>query len=165
MFLIGNIVWAYLEVVLQVEPFPSLADVFYLAFYPLALWGLFTLPSAEQDSRQRLAFWLDLLSVFIAATMFVGYFIIVPTAATSSNDLLTQLIASAYPIGSLFLTAGLLSILYRRSSPDTQSALNLLLVGMVFFLVGDFAFSYTSLNGTYMVGGWTDASCPPCWAY
>src|SRR5688572_15932255 len=40
MFLLGNLVWAYLELVLRVEPFPSLADVFYLAFYPLGLWGL-----------------------------------------------------------------------------------------------------------------------------
>src|SRR5258706_909543 len=39
MFLIGNLIWAYLEVVLQVEPFPTLADVFYIAFYPLGLWG------------------------------------------------------------------------------------------------------------------------------
>src|SRR6188474_1169825 len=76
MFLVGNLVWVYLEVVMQVEPFPSPADAFYLAFYPLALWGLMTLPRARQDRRERLALWLDLLSVLTAATMFVGYFII-----------------------------------------------------------------------------------------
>src|SRR6266498_4395719 len=100
MFFIGNLVWAYLELVLRVEPFPSIADVFYLAFYPLGLWGLLALPSAQRSRRENLTLSLDLLSVLTAATMFVGYFIIVPTAATS-NDLLTQLIAPAYPIGSL----------------------------------------------------------------
>ena len=54
MFLLGNLIWAYLEVVLQVEPFPSIADVFYLAFYPLGLWGLLSMPgSATQSWRKR----------------------------------------------------------------------------------------------------------------
>ena len=148
MFLIGNLIWAYLEVVLQVEPFPSIADVFYLAFYPLGLWGLLTLPGDTRNRRERLTLWLDLLSVLSAAAMFVGYFIIVPTAAVSGSDLLTQVISAAYPISSLLLTGGLLAILYRRRSPDTQAALNFLLVGMIFFIGSDFAFGYTSLNGT-----------------
>ncbi len=157
MFLIGNLVWAYLEVFLGVEPFPSLADVFYLAFYPFGLWGLLILPGAQQNRRERLTLWLDLLSVLSAAALFVGYFIILPNAALSSSDLLTQVISAAYPIGSLFLTGGLLAILYRRPSPDTQAALNFLLLGMLFFISSDFAFGYTSLTGTYTVGGWTDA--------
>src|SRR5688572_16682643 len=57
MFLIGNALWTYLEVVLRVEPFPSVADVFYLAFYPLGLWGLLTLPGAQQNRRERLTLW------------------------------------------------------------------------------------------------------------
>jgi len=158
MFFIGNLIWAYLELVLQVEPFPSIADVFYLAFYPFGLWGLLSLPSAPHNRRERLTLWLDLFSVVTAATMFVGYFIIVPTAATSSNDILTQLIAPAYPIGSLLMIGGILAILYRRPSPNTQSALILLLIGMLFFVGGDFTFGYTSLIGTYTTGNWTDAS-------
>src|ERR1044071_9234670 len=54
MFLIGNLVWAYLELVLKVEPFPSVADVFYVAFYPIGLWGLLSLPSAPHSGRERL---------------------------------------------------------------------------------------------------------------
>src|SRR6266545_7550618 len=159
MSLIGDLIWAYLELVLRVEPFPSLADVFYLAFYPLGLWGLLSMPSAPQNRRERLTLWLDLFSVLTAATMFVGYFIIVPTMATSSNDILAQLIAPAYPIGSLLMIGGILAILYRRPSQNTQSALILLLIGMLFFVGGDIAFGYTSLLGTYTPGNWTDA----CW--
>lgn len=160
MFLIGNAIWAYLEVVLEVEPFPSSADIFYLAFYPLGLWGLLAMPGARQDRRERresFVLWLDLLSVLIAATMFVGYFIIVPTAAVSSGDLLTQVIAPAYPIGSLFLTGGMLAMLYQRRFSDTPTVFLFLLTGMAIFLGSDFAFGYGSLVGTYQVGGWTDA--------
>jgi hypothetical protein len=104
MFLMGNLVWAYLEVVLQVEPFPSIADIFYLGFYPLGLWGLLSLPGAPDSRRENLTASLDLLSVLTAATMFVGYFIIVPTAATG-NDILTQMLAAAYPIGARMYNA------------------------------------------------------------
>ena len=158
MFLLGNLVWAYLEVWLGIEPFPSLADVFYLAFYPLALCGLLSMPSIQQNWRERLTLWLDLLCVLTAALMFVGYFIIVPTAAVSSPGLLTQLIAPAYPLASLLVLGGILAILYRPASQNTQSALGLLLIGMIFFVGGDFVFGYTSLTGTYEVGGWTDVS-------
>src|SRR6266542_5105260 len=158
MFFIGDLIWAYLQLVLRVEPFPSIADVFYLAFYPLGLWGLLSLPSAPYNRRERLTLWLDLFSVLTAATMFVGYFIILPTAATSSNDILTQLIAPAYPIGSLLMIGGILALLYQRPSPNTQSALTYLLIGMLFFVGGDITFGYTSLIGTYTPGNWTDAS-------
>jgi PAS domain S-box-containing protein len=157
MFFIGNIVWAYLEVVLFIEPFPSAADIFYLAFYPFVLWGILSLPNIPQNRRDRLAFSLDLLGVMLAASMFVGYFIIVPTAALSNGDLLTQILAPAYPISSLILLGGTLATLYRRPSRDMERVLLFLLTGIVVFLASDFAFGYTSLIGSYTVGGWTDA--------
>ncbi|HZM23575.1 MAG TPA: PAS domain S-box protein, partial [Anaerolineales bacterium] len=157
MFLIGNAVWAYLEVVLEVEPFPSIADIFYLAFYPLAIWGLIAMPTPPQNRRESLVLWLDLLSVLTAATMFVGYFIILPTVAASGGDLLTQLVAPAYPIGSLFLTGGMLAVLYYRTSADMRTVFLLLFIGIAVFLASDFSFGYGSLIGTYGVGGWTDA--------
>ena len=157
MFLIGNAVWAYLEVVLEVEPFPSIADIFYLAFYPLAIWGLVAMPTPLKNRRESLVLWLDLLSVLTAATMFVGYFIILPTVAASGGDLLTQLVAPAYPIGSLFLTGAMLAVLYDRTSADMRTVLLLLFIGIAIFLASDFTFGYGSLIGTYKVGGWTDA--------
>ena len=153
---IGNIVWTYLENVLHIEPFPSIADLFYLGSYPLMLWGLLTLPGAPQDRRERLIFWLDLIIVLAGASMFVGYFLIVPTAAINNSDLLTQALATAYPIWSLVLLAGLVSLLYRRPSADAQAVSLLLLTGTAFFLASDFAFGYTSLAGTYRVGSWVD---------
>jgi PAS domain S-box-containing protein len=52
---------------------------------------------------------------------------------------------------------GILAVLYRRPPQNIQSPLLYLLVGMFFFVVGDIAFGYTSLIGTYSPGNWTDA--------
>src|SRR5665809_139369 len=40
---IGDGLWTLYEVVWEIEPFPSYADLFYLAFYPLIAAGLVTL--------------------------------------------------------------------------------------------------------------------------
>jgi hypothetical protein len=40
MIFIGEIVWSYYQVVLQEDPYPSIADIFFFAFYPLAIYHL-----------------------------------------------------------------------------------------------------------------------------
>jgi PAS domain S-box-containing protein len=157
MFFIGNVIWAYLGDILHIEPFPSIADVFYLGLYPFTLWGTLTLSGFPRNWRERSTFWLDLLSVFVAAAMFVAYFVIAPTATANNSDLLTQMMAIAYPIGSLILIGAMIALLYRRPDAATQSALIYFMAGMAFFIVSDFAFGYTSLAGTYVIGGWIDA--------
>ncbi len=154
--LLGEISWAYLENVLQVEPFPSIADVFYLGFYPFMLWGLLMLPGAPQNRRERFTFLLDLIIVLTTASMFVGYFLIVPTAAVNNSDLLSQILATAYPILSLMLLGGVIALLLRPPESDTHSMLFLLLIGICFFLTSDLTFGYASLAGTYVVGSWID---------
>ena len=42
-FALGDTVWAILELGLKKPPFPSIADVFYLAYYPSLLAGVFLL--------------------------------------------------------------------------------------------------------------------------
>lgn len=153
---LGEATWTYLENVLGVEPFPSIADIFFLGYYPFVLWGLLTLPVAPQNRRERLVFWLDLLIVMTTAAMFVGYFLIIPTATVNNSDLLTQFLATAYPVFSLILLGGVLALLLRPSESDSRAVLILLLLGITFFLISDLAFGYASLAGTYVVGSWVD---------
>jgi hypothetical protein len=40
MTFIGEIVWSYYTLVLQEEPYPSIADIFFFAFYPFAIYHL-----------------------------------------------------------------------------------------------------------------------------
>ncbi|GIK38702.1 MAG: hypothetical protein BroJett011_25350 [Chloroflexota bacterium] len=156
-FLIADLIWLYLENFLEVPPFPSAADVFYLAFYPLVLWGLLSLPGAPLNRRERWEFLLNLFIVMTVATMFVWYFVIVSTAAANQGDFLAQVIAVAYPIGDLVVLGGIIAVLFRRPDRDTGAALLLFLVGIILFVAADMVFLYTSLNGTYETGGWVDS--------
>jgi PAS domain S-box-containing protein len=157
MFFIGNVIWAYLGDILHIEPFPSIADVFYLGLYPFTLLGALTLSGIPRTWRERSTFGLDLLSLFVAATLFVTYFVIVPTAAANNSNLLALTIAVAYPIGSLILIGAVIALLYQKPRADTQLVFIFFLVGMGFYIISDFSFGYTNLAGTYVIGGWIDA--------
>ena len=48
-FALGDITWAILELGLNEPPFPSWADVAFLGFYPLMLWGLLLFPGPRRS--------------------------------------------------------------------------------------------------------------------
>lgn len=42
MLVVAEIIWDYYEIVLNIAPYPSIADVFYFAFYPFTIFHLVT---------------------------------------------------------------------------------------------------------------------------
>lgn len=156
-YFLGDLIWAYLENVLEVPPFPSVADFFYLLFAPLAAIALATMPSAPFNRRDRWRYLLDMLIIMIAAWMLMWYFIIQPTAEYNAGDLLSQSIAVAYPITDVIVIGGIVGALLRKPDRDTQAVLWILFLGMFFFVTSDVIYGYTSLAETYLTGTWVDA--------
>ncbi len=155
---IGDTAWFYLEVILGQQPFPSIADAFYLAFYPLCLAGLLTLPSAPLKPSERVRVLLDLAIIMVTAWMGIWFFIISPTAAQYENGQLDQILAAAYPVGDLVLLGGFFTLLFRTTEGSVRSMLVIYLTGLILNVTGDLFYAYTSLNGTYVSGGWMDIS-------
>jgi len=155
---LGDTIWFYLEVLLQEQPFPSAADVFYIAFYPLALLGLLSLPSAPLRATERGRVLFDLCVVLITAWMGIWYFIIVPTAELYENERLNQMLAAAYPVGDLVLLSGIFVLLFRSTEGAVRSMLMLYLTGLILNVAGDLSYAYQSLQETYTSGGWMDLS-------
>ncbi len=155
-FFIADLIWAYLENVLEVSPFPAFSDVFYLLFAPLMAAGLISMPGTFLSRRERWQFAFDLLIIMIITTMLMWYFVIQPTAASNAGDPLTQAIAITYPIGDMVIIGAIVAALFRKPARDTRSVLWLLFLAMFFFVGADVVFAYTSLAGTYVTGGWID---------
>ena len=84
-FTIADAIWAYTEIVLQESPFPSMADYFYIAHYPLFLLGIFFLPSIKFTSSERLKMMLDTGIVMISAILVFWSLIIAPTIQESGD--------------------------------------------------------------------------------
>ena len=67
-FTSGDIIYAYLESVLDLEnPFPSIADIGFLAFYPLFALGIMILPRLPMTSGEKLKVYLDIGIVMVSS--------------------------------------------------------------------------------------------------
>ncbi|MBI3243562.1 MAG: hypothetical protein HYZ49_14865 [Chloroflexi bacterium] len=160
--LIGDAIFTYFDLAAALPEDSSLyylVDVFYLAFYPLALAGLLLLPCAPLSRNDRLKFALDLLIVITAAWMVVWYFVVSPAASASGSDFTSQLFAAIYPIGDLVVLGGIVSMLLRRPDVTTRSALVIFLAGLACFVAADLISAYLTLakrevTGDPVSAGW-----------
>ncbi len=153
---LGDILWFYLEGVLDVQPYPSLADVCYLSLYPLTFLGLLCFPGRQQSREERLKFLLDALIVMLGSGMVVWYLVLRPTALQSQSDLLTTITSVAYPVGDLVLLLGLARVSLRVVLPSSRRALQLVAAGMLLYVAADVAYGYLGLQNLYEGGGPVD---------
>jgi diguanylate cyclase (GGDEF)-like protein/PAS domain S-box-containing protein len=155
----GQAAWTWYETVLGREvPFPSLADVGYLAAPPLAAAALIALPFAARSLAGRVRQVLD--GLMIAASLLLASWVLVlrPLFRSGGDDLLGQVISLAYPIGDVVVGTIVLFILARaRMGRGTRGTpLPLLGGGLVAIAVADSGFVYLTAVGSYSSGALID---------
>lgn len=102
-FAIGDLIWTYFEAVRGLDPYPSLADVFYVLQYPLIAWGLLRAGIAYRGL-------LDLRKPFYGS-LFVGvvgvaalYFgLLRPVIFTWDDTLMVKALSSLYPVADVLV--------------------------------------------------------------
>ena len=105
---LAETVWTILEVGLHQQPFPSLADGFYLMFYPLFTIGIMFLPADRLSIRERHKIIIDIVIIMMAAVLIFWNFIIEPILASSEESVLTLALSVAYPTLDIVLMFALL---------------------------------------------------------
>jgi diguanylate cyclase (GGDEF)-like protein len=139
------------------QPFPSVADIFYLALYPLMFLGLMAWPTAS--SRQDLLAWRVLANiavVMLGGGMALIHFVLLPTMGQLDGDPLATIISLAYPAGDMALLAAIATVSSRRPYVADRTTLALLVVTVVSWFFGDIAFAIISATGTYAPGDVSD---------
>jgi PAS domain S-box-containing protein len=131
-------------------PFPSVADLFYLAVYPFLAVGLFGLVRARASGRDRAAL-LDSAILTIAAAMVSWVFLIAPYARDGSLTLPLRLTSMAYPVMDLALVAMVVRLLV--GGGWRGRAHGLLSAGVVSLLVTDAIYGWLLLNTDFQPGG------------
>ncbi|HJU01616.1 MAG TPA: EAL domain-containing protein [Actinomycetes bacterium] len=156
----GQAAWTWYETVLGRDvPFPSLADVGYLAAVPLAAAALLSLPFAARSVAGRVRQVLD--GLMIAASLLLVSWVLVlsPLFRTDGGGILSQSISLAYPIGDVVVGTIVLVMLARarRGSGTRGIPLALLGGGLVAWAVSDSGFVYLTAVGSYSSGALIDA--------
>lgn len=147
---IADAIWLVLEVGLQQYPFPSIADIFYLAYYPLFFLGILQLPFLSRSPKDRMKLWLEITIMILAAGLYLWTFALSPTIAqTGTTDLLVLIFSLAYPLADLILLLALLVLLFRTHPAVPGGPILLLASGAFVTILADVVFVITSLFGDY----------------
>lgn len=148
----GDILVSFLTQPDGTAPFPSVADAPYLLGYVLIAIGLVGLVRDGSPEHDRAA-WIDALIVASAAGIFIWVFLMRDEIG-SSSDMLSAVVAAAYPFLDIVQIAVVVHLLLRGHRTPS-----LVLLGWSFgaSLIADLVYAKLSLDGTYLVGQLVDA--------
>jgi diguanylate cyclase (GGDEF)-like protein len=134
-------------------PFPSVADGFYLAGYPVLAVGLLILIRGRISGRDRAGL-IDAAIIATGLGLLSWTFLMKPIAVDASLSLQERLISLAYPLGDVLLLALVARL---ATSPGARtSAFRLLGVALVLLLGADIGYAVLNLVSSYD-GGLIDA--------
>jgi len=153
-YTVGDIIWAVLELGIYQRPFPSIADVFYLMFYPLFAIGIYYLPRFSITRSEKLKTFLDMGIIVITVAIIFWTFLIIPTLSSQQHSF-ANIISVIYIIGDFLLFFVLLRSIYSKFDEYFVPVLFLSL-GVLFMIVTDSVYAIQTLQGTYLSGGLLD---------
>ena len=159
-FTAAQCAWYYYELLREQPPFPSWADVGYLAAYPFLIIGVLTLPARPLGAMQRGRVVMDSLMTIAATATFSWYFLLGPTLLALSQSPLEKVLAAAYPVADLLVLFCLLLTVARARGARPEPGLLPLCVGLLVIVVTDVVFGYQALYNAYTPGTLLDAGWP-----
>jgi signal transduction histidine kinase len=154
--MLGDVFQAIYDVGLRHSPFPSLADPFYLAFYPLLLLALVRVPVAAATPTKLLKTMLDGATIVVGGGAVVWYLVLGPTAVDGGQKTLAMAVSMALPAGDLFLLAGLAALLLRQRPEALRMPLRLITAAVMLGIIADILYGYGQLHSSYHAGDWLD---------
>ncbi len=149
-FTAGEVVQAVqLDILHLSNPFPSVADGFYLAEYVLYAVGLLGF-IRWRTARQDRAGLLDALIPTIGLGLLAWIYLILPYARNPDLGWFQKAVSISYPLGDVVILALLLRLLTPRGG--NSRSLQLLAVGSLGILVSDVLYGLIQLHGTWHIG-------------
>ena len=147
----GNVVYTLVVARMAEEPFPSVADLFYLAYY-LPLYVTLVALIRARVPRFHASMWLDgLIGALGAAAVSVAV-LLRPALELTEGTVSAVVTSLAYPLADVVLLALLVAV-GAILGVRRDRALTLLGAGIAANLVGDIVFLDLATQGTYVEGG------------
>ena len=155
----GALLWLYYNLLAKIEvPYPSIADIGFLAIIPLVVVGLSHLLRYAQIKLNFAT--IIRLSILPFLVLIFTFFFFIWDKLAENVGLLTKILNILYPLGdALFLSISLTLLIMTFGSSFGKVLTRSLLVlslGFAFEAIADFSFSYTTTMGTYYSGNWVD---------
>lgn len=139
-------------------PFPSVADVAYLAFYPLIYVGIVLL-LRKRVSTFSASLWLDGLAAATAVGALASSVLVEAVVNSTHGSRLVVVTNLAYPLGDVLLLA-LIVFVFSVTRWQPGRAWTLIAAGLLLNTVGDAVYLYQTAVGTYTEGTYLDLVWP-----
>jgi signal transduction histidine kinase len=144
LFVAGDALFSLNELILEIEPFPSLADAFYVAGYPALAVGL-ALLALSRSARRDWAGVADAAIIAIGFGLLSWVLVMVPYFHDPSLGLVELLVSLAYPVGDVLL----LALAARLATTPGRRTLSfrLLITSLAVTMAADTLFAVLALSG------------------
>jgi diguanylate cyclase (GGDEF)-like protein len=153
-YVIAEGLWTYYDLVLGIDPFPTLADYFYLLYYPLTLVGVLLLSFVFVPRQDRSLLWLDIGILLMSFGMLLWYYFLAsPELLSGAQSEFVALIypseyvALFYPVGDFLILTVAAALMLRDLTRVARWVLAFIALAMVFSALGDIAFAVNELRG------------------
>jgi diguanylate cyclase (GGDEF)-like protein/PAS domain S-box-containing protein len=162
---LGNLVDAFLRIS-GLTPFPSLADFFYLAFFPVLIAGILVSLRASSLRASWGRLLLDSLILVLGFGTFFWFFVISPAAAANEEELARFVLTQVYiALDCLMVMAIGVLLMNSSNCPLRKTTIALLAGGFVLMFLGDIVWAASVVVNQYISGdNFSDVLYLACYA-
>lgn len=145
---LGDVAWFILELLGQ-KPFPSIADILYILYYPLFGIGLLIIPVERKTEKSKAIFDFCIISAAIITMIWI--FLLKPVIISGGSPI-EVLVSAIYIIGDFIVLLILIDFIINKIGSVKSRAINIFLAGIIILLLSDLLFSYGEFYGFYYSG-------------
>jgi len=157
LYTLGDALWAFLELFLHIQPFPSPADTLYLLYYIFFAIGILLLLRPIKTPESIYKTILDVAIVIISASLIFWNTLFTFVITTQEGTSLAFSLSLYYIIRDFVIFALVLNLTLRTIDKYVKNPFILILGAITIQIVTDAVFSYQFLQGTYTAGSLTNA--------
>jgi len=153
---LGETLWSVIELILKQEPFPSIADVFYLLYFPLFIVGIILIPRSRLKDINVGEYSIYSI-LFVAATTLLFWFLLIgPLFSERESSNLIFVFSILYPLSDLVMLNTMLVLFMLMLKRQSSGPIWCLLASVVFMAVTDSIFGIQEIKGVYTGGNIID---------
>ncbi|MCK9151861.1 sensor histidine kinase [Methanobacterium alcaliphilum] len=139
----GDIVYLFLDLVLKVSPYPSLADLFFIAYYPIFAIGILMLFRPLKINLKTL---IDILIVMTSSTLILWFLVIHPTLDLNGGVVISSIFSVSYIFLDILMLLVILILLLNLTKKPLIAPL-LFFSGAIFSQIfADIIYAYYDLS-------------------
>jgi hypothetical protein len=148
---LGEVIFSIFFADVEPEPFPTVADAFWLAYFPLAIAGL-ALLVRDRIEGFELHRWIDGIAVaLIVATPAVALIYEPVLEEAEEGSTLGRAVELSYPIGDILILGAVVGV-FALTAWRPGRAWLLLGLGLTMFAIADSVNAVQTIRGTYTQG-------------